>query len=378
MPKSFVNSAVLALAVATVTTTQARGQDDGGGAPQDGSVDFHAFLSTSFHHNWNDPPSRRNALRVFDSREGEFLVDAELVAESPVEEQRSAGFRLDVALGSSIAAASASSGLFRDESGAAEDIDLQQAWVSFLAPIGNGLRLDLGKHVSHMGYEVIEGHDGVNDHATRSFLFGYAVPFTHTGLRATYSWSDAVSTALYVVNGWDNVRDNNDAKTLGLQGILNPDAAVTLIVNAISGAEQAGNEGNLRQVVDWCGIVRPSSKLTLGANLDYGMEEDVAVSDSSRVDVTWWGGALYGRAELGSRSFLSLRLESFDDGDGARTGTAQQLTSVTLTPEFRPASSLVLRSDLRLDRSDEEVFEDSDGGTRKDQFTCTLNCIYIF
>jgi hypothetical protein len=36
-----------------------------------------------------------------------------------------------------------------------------------------------------MGYEVGEGPDGYNDNASHSFLFGWAIPITHTGLRIT-------------------------------------------------------------------------------------------------------------------------------------------------------------------------------------------------
>jgi len=57
--------------------------------------------------------------------------------------------------------------------------------VSWNAPVGRGLRFDFGEHVTHMGYEVTEGYDGWNDNYSRSFLFGYTIPFTHTGLKAT-------------------------------------------------------------------------------------------------------------------------------------------------------------------------------------------------
>ena len=43
------------------------------------------------------------------------------------------------------------------------------------------------------GFEVVEGPDGYNDNASRSFLFGFALPITHTGLRVTYPFSDAFS-----------------------------------------------------------------------------------------------------------------------------------------------------------------------------------------
>ena len=65
----------------------------------------------------------------------------------------------------------------------AEDIDVQQAFASWIAPVGSGLRLDFGKFVTHFGYEVIQGYDGWNDNATRSQLFGFAIP-VHARRRA--------------------------------------------------------------------------------------------------------------------------------------------------------------------------------------------------
>ena len=76
---------------------------------------------------------------------------------------------------------------------------------------------------------------------------------------------------------------------------------------------------------------------------------------------------------------LAFRGEYFDDQDGVRTGTVQKLKEVTLTPELRVSSHLVLHADLRVDFSDEEVFEDSDGAfTKKEQPTLFLNVLYFF
>src|SRR5674476_1529148 len=90
-----------------------------------------------------------------------------------------------------------------------QDVDLQQAFVSWIAPVGSGLRLDAGKFVTHFAYEVIDGYDGYNDNATRSFLFGFAIPYAHTGLNASYTFSDQIAGMVMLVNGWDNAKDNN-------------------------------------------------------------------------------------------------------------------------------------------------------------------------
>ena len=55
-----------------------------------------------------------------------------------------------------------------------------------------GLRLEMGKFTSPYGTEVIDGYEGWNDQVTRSLIFVLG-PYTHTGLRASYSFSDTDS-----------------------------------------------------------------------------------------------------------------------------------------------------------------------------------------
>jgi len=74
---------------------------------------------------------------------------------------------------------------------------------------------------------------------------------------------------------------------------------------------------------------------------------------------------------------LSLRGESFDDRDGARTGTSQSLREITLTPEVRLGPSLLVRGDLRVDRSNHSVFEKR-GGTSDSQTTVLVSVLYSF
>jgi hypothetical protein len=58
---------------------------------------------------------------------------------------------------------------------------------------------------------------------------------------------------------------------------------------------------------------------------------------------------------------------------------AQKLKEVTLTPELKVGSHVVIRGDVRVDFSDKEVFEDRDGAlTKKQQPTVLLNVIYLF
>ena len=348
--------------------------DSAAAAPWFEQITINAFASTSYSYNFNRPTSGQNAFRVFDFDDNTFKLDVvELVAQHAVAAPRDGGFRMDVALGGSVPRVSAASGLFRDPvTGAAEDVDLQQAFVSYIAPLGSGLRVDLGKFVTPCGYEVIEGYDGWNDAATRSFLFGYAICFTHTGVRAAYTFSPKVALTALVVNGWDVATDNNSAKTGGAQLTLTPAPMVSLLLTGLIGAEQPGNDSDLRSVLDGVLTVKAWPKLSLGLNGDFGHEQVPGGGD-----VSWSGIAGYARWQATPSFALSARGESFDDPDGARTGTQQTLTEGTLTPELRLTPHLVLRGDLRMDHSNHDVFPTSTGA-KDTQTTVLVNALVAF
>jgi hypothetical protein len=187
------------------------------------------FVSAAYSYNFNEPPSGKSGYRVFDFDDNSFKLDvAQLTVQRTTPNAGEVGFRFDMTAGASLPPVTAASGLFRDpETGKAEDFDLRQAFMTWNAPAGRGLRLDFGKFVTHVGYEVIESYDGWNDNYSRSFEFGYTMPFTHTGLRATYA-TDKVSVMGMLVNGWDNVKDNNRGKTLGAQLLLTPSKALSV------------------------------------------------------------------------------------------------------------------------------------------------------
>ncbi|MBK8598898.1 MAG: porin [Holophagales bacterium] len=339
------------------------------------TVSVNAFVTTSWSWNFNRPASGTNQLRVFDFDDNSIKVDgAELVLQKVASAPGEAGFRVDAVAGASIPRVSAAAGLFRDDDGTAGDFDLQQAWVSYVAPVGSGLRFDAGKFGTHCGYEVIEGYDGYNDNATRSFLFGYAEPASHTGLKATYALSGTLSAMVEVVNGWDNVKDSNSSKSVGGQLALALPSNASLAFNFMVGPERAGVNGDNRTFLNLVGSWKLGTSSALGLDAVWAAEENAAGPGQ---DATWGGVALYGRLGLSPSFALVLRAEVFDDPEGVRTGTPQTLSELTLTPELKVAPGLVLRADLRLDRSSRDVFE-KEAGLTGTQPTFLLNALYSF
>jgi hypothetical protein len=339
------------------------------------------LVSVSYTSNFNHPQSGTNQFRTIDTDDSTFQLDvAELVVQREITKANTGGFRLDLTAGRSLARVVASDGLFRDADGDTGVFDIHQAFGSYIAPVGRGLRLDVGKFVTPLGYEVIDGYDGINENASRSLLFNYAEPATHTGIRVTYPLGDAVELQGVFVQGWDVTRDNNPGKTVGVQLAFTPAPGFSAYIDYMAGPEQP-DSSNIRHA--WTGVVTGvlGKKLTLVGNLDAGREAKVELDPTAgggTVDASWLGVAGYATFAFSERLSLGLRAEWFDDPQGARTGYAQTLREVTLTPTLRCGAHLVVRGDLRRDSSSQAVFELSDGAFGRTQTTASVNAILIF
>jgi hypothetical protein len=333
------------------------------------TLSINGFISSGYSMNFNRSDSLRNYFHVFDLEDQTFKIDVlEFSVRCDAVKPGETGFRFDLTAGSTVPRVARSSGL---DIG---DLDFHQMFFSYVAPVGTGLRFDVGKFVTMMGYEVIEGYDGFNDNYTHSFLFGYAIPFTHTGLRALYAFSGDLSVALMVVNGWDNAVDNNKGKSLSGEVTAVPVEGLTLAGGFCAGPEQSGNSSNGRTILDLVAMYAVSPWITVGLNADRGSEDHAALDGGQAV---WQGIAAYCRVRVSDGVSICARTEQFEDRGGSRTGISQRLRETTVTPEWRIAEHLVLRADLRVDGSDKIVFPKGSGWADA-QRTLGVNVVYVF
>jgi len=340
------------------------------------------YLDTSYGYNFNNPRSGTNSLRIFDTDHNDFNIHLFQLAfkKTPTTEGGLAsligfGVKLDFGEDADIIG---SSGLGDPD----DEFDLQEAYIHVLAPVGNGLNIYAGKFVTLAGYELIESKD--NPNFSRSFLFGFAIPFTHTGLRLNYG-AGPVGLTLGVNNGWDNVDDNNDGKTIESQVSLSLGNA-SFYVTGYFGPEQDEVDSDWRELITVVGILTLMEKLTLVGEVDFGWEQGVTNADLGLDDdsVSWWGVAGYLIYDINDIFRLALRGEYFDDSDGFRTGTDQHLFEITPTLSIKPfcnkgmLDNLVLRFEYRFDHSNEDVFENDDSEFEDNQHTVATELLYYF
>jgi putative OmpL-like beta-barrel porin-2 len=328
------------------------------------SVEVKGFIDTTFNWNFNDPENpRENRLRVFDRPANTFSLNlVQLSLEKKAAELNTVGFRLDLDAGRDVK-------FFQARGLDTGDFDLEQAFIAYKAPLGEGLTVTVGKFVTLLGAEIIEAPNNFN--YSRSLLFGFAIPFTHTGLLLNYPILPLLDLTVGVVNGWDNVDDNNNAKTfIGRLGFNVSDQLMASLAG-IYGAEQDDRSGPARWVIDFVTTLKPLPNLTLVLNYDYGHEDEAVVVDDQTKNAVWQGVEAIVHYAFTEKFSLAARGEYFSDRDGARTGTAQDLWEGTLTAGYKWVKAFETRLEYRHDHSNAHSFDRNGRGSRSQDTIAT-------
>ena len=327
-----------------------------------GSITVFGIADAYVVGNANRPPSGDNLLRNFDTRSGEVRLNyLEMAFERKASDQRLLGFRIDAGAGPTAKMVGA------PEPGPEPLKYLQQAYVSVRAPIGAGLTVDVGKFVTPAGAEVIETQDNWN--YSRSLLFSWAIPYYHAGVRASYAVSETVTATGFVLNGWNNVKDNNASKTVAGQIVIAPTPRLSITGVWIGGAEQAGMDG-------WRNLLDAVVNLELTPRIKLQLNADMARDRALGPGVGWHGVSAALRAQMTPEWSIAPRLEWFADPQGAATGVIQDVTEATFTVQRAIVEGLAARAEYRVDRSSVAFFPSRDGDVRRWQQTVGVGVSY--
>lgn len=306
-----------------------------------GGIDFSGLIDGYYSLNFNHPASRANEGRNFDVRANQFSLNmAKLSAEhapDPI------GFRFDLGFGRAFEIVHANEtgpGIFRN---------IEQAYLSVKPPRTKGLEVDFGEFVTWAGAEVIETQSNWN--YSRSLLFAYAIPYYHFGLRALMPVTGHFSAGAALVNGWNNVEDNNTGKTGGFTGVYTT-GKFTWTHNYYVGPEKNDTNKGLRHLYDTTLLLTPWKTANFYVNFDYGVDRNVG-----RGARRWAGVAGAARFAVSRHFALAPRLEWFNDADGLMTGAAQKVKEATLTGEYKMADGFLARIEYRHDWSNVPFFD---------------------
>jgi hypothetical protein len=237
----------------------------------------------------------------------------------------------------------------------------------------------VGKYSTLAGAEVSQESNDTN--VSRSLLYTWAIPVTHTGVRVNYAPTDTFKVVAGVNNGWDRIAESASCTGAGGNSCASPDTVelgviaspVKMFSFSVAGYQGkepssvgAGGTGTIgqRTLIDVVATINATDALSFVVNYDNGVQKE-ALADNGKAK--WDGYAAYVNYQISNDWRVSVRGEQFKDKDGFRTGTVQKLKEGTATVGYAVAKNAELRAEVRQDKSDQNVF--TKGGTATDKQT---------
>ena len=399
IPLFLVIPAVCVMVLLSPTASSvALAEDDDSSLAKKSDLSLYGYVEASYTQNLNNPSTGVNNSRSFDGDANSFRpnmaqIVLEKVAGSDGALTDRAGFRVKLNAGEDAKFTGGNTG--------EDEFDFQEAYVQYIAPIENGVTFQAGRMNTLIGYEVIESP--LNPNFSRSFLFGMGEPFTVTGFRASYDFSDSVSVAASAINSFTGLQaDTNSSKSIEALLSLSPMDNVGISVFGFWGPEGIRGEKDADRVqVGGILDVQVTDQLELVLEGYYGNQANARMTvdredreDSGflpGVNARWNGVAGYFIYDFTDQWGLHVRGEVFEDaagffscGGGGGNAMAcpegdndQTLWETTWTLQYKPVPNLITRAEFRYDKSDRLTFQDG-AGVGNNQTTLAAEAIFLF
>lgn len=345
-----------------------------------------------------------NPFRAFDQNMDTFSVNQfDLTFSKDANPEGGVGFKLDLLMGQDARTITATT-----DGDTADQITMVESYIDVVAPLnfigdneilGDTIDFKAGRFVTLAGAEVIRATDNWN--ISRGLLFQLGEPLTHTGLRSTYKlFNDKLTTYLGLVNGWDNVIDNNQYKTIETGFSFSPLENVNWTTAMYIGPENTQTSGHKRFLVSNVLGWDATDKLAFKAEFTVGSESRVSNllrdtpgggvdgNEITNQNASWYGLAGYVRYELTEKWGMSYRLELFRDPDffrtaaengggltsAARVGQSASTWEMTFGTDYKMYENLTGRLEYRFDKANVDQPFNSDSY----QSTIGAELIYQF
>ena len=359
-------------------------------------------LDEYYEYNFNVPVGRVNALRAYDVLSNNIsLNQADVVFERTPDVSGGSpfGVRIDLQFGQ---ATDTLQGNPSNEPRPSIYQNIFQAYGTYVAPIGGGLTLDVGKFGSSIGIEGNYTKDQMN--YSRAYWFDF-LPFYHLGVRAAYKVSDKLTLNYWVVNGTNQAEATNGYKDELFGFTTTPNKKITWNLNYYIGQEHPDRtvvtsngspipvqpgltfqaitpapNGKLHifdSYVSW----QAAPKLTFALEGDYVIEREwqntnTALGESSAPSHVI-GGAGYVKYQFSPKFAVAGRTEYMSDRGGLFSGITQALKETTATFDYKLSEGFLMRYEWRRDFSNQpSFFTDKNGVLSKEQQTLGVGIVW--
>lgn len=240
---------------------------------------------------------------------------------------------------------------------------IQNLYVSY--DVTDKFNLTGGYMSTFIGYEVIS--PVANFNYSTSYLFT-AGPFQNAGIKATYTFSPAVSLMVGAFNDqWNVYTAVHNIGAFGAQLMIAPVTGWTAYLNVLTSNNSTPTSGT---VLDLTTAYQITSAFKLGLNAANYTASNGAGKGG------YDGVALYPQLAVSSAVTLGLRGEYFNIKDNGTT-PASSITAFTFTANVK-SGPLTFIPEVRLDNGKNQIFTDSNGAPTKTASQFLVAAVYAF
>lgn len=201
---------------------------------------------------------------------------------------------------------------------------------------------------------------------TRSLAAEYA-PYYLSGLKLTLPISSKVCGYLYLVNGWQQIKDANRGKSLGTQVEYRPSKKVLINWNTYFGLDSAyemnGKSGN-RFFSDIYLIYKSGKKIDITSCVYLGTQK---IERSRHYYGYWQQANVIVAYHLNTKNSLAARLEYFKDKSEV-FGPNLNMVGTGLCYSHKFFNNALLRFDFRQLRNEDHVYISEQGNDTQYNF----------
>ena len=330
------------------------------------------FLDTYYAFDSNTPKSHEREFTTQPVRHNEFNVNLAYI-DAVLKQEKTRG-RLALQFGNSVTKNTAGEPTQGATSGPQDSQYFQEAYLG--RKLSERTWTDLGIFPGNIGAESWLSKS--NWTYTRAINLDY-VPYYSSGVRLEHAINDRQSVQLQVLNGWQNMSENNQGKAIGMQykHLLTP--SLTFTYNNFFGDEEqvpslADSQfrprfrGYHNLIIQW---LRTDAWQYL-FSFDTGHQSQ---QDNDGVD-GWFASTLTVRRVLDVERSLALRLECYSDPHQANisTGTPNgfKVLGASLNFDQKLDTNFLWRTELRGFSSEDKIYNRNlDGKTRYNGFLVT-------
>jgi hypothetical protein len=319
------------------------------------TVSFGGFVDSYYAYDFGRPANFDRAFTTQAARHNEFNVNLAYV-EAKVSGPRVRG-RLALQAGTSVQSNYAAEPAIGAVSGPDLSRFIQEAVAGY--QISPSLWVDGGIFLSHIGMESFISRDNLT--YTRSLSADFT-PYYESGVKLTWQTTPKLTALFTVLNGWQNISENNQDKAVGTRLDYARSSSTTFSYYNFIGNEVSSGRLRIFNGVGFKSGLTPI--FALQGNFDYGTQQKPQAGNSD-----WWSTGLTGKLQVAPAVGASARLEYYRDADNVIVATALpggfKASTASLGIDVSPIGSprFLWRNELRGTWATEPVFPDSQTAT---------------